>query len=330
VNAESSSLAELTRSLAARAELGLKREIQLAANVFGRQTKSAWFPSNEPIENGDDAAALPCADGYTLFAAEGMRADFVAADPWFAGFSSVMVNINDIAAMGGRPWAIVDVLFHGSGASERVLEGMAEASAAFGVPIVGGHTTPVLGPTMLAVSVLGKAKRIISGAAARPGQTLLAAIDLKGSFRGPGSFNAATTASGRELRAQLAVLPELAEAGLVPAGKDISMAGLCGTLLMMNELSGVGSILDLARVPSPPGVDRARWLTAFPSFGFILAAEPSAVSSICARFDSVGVACAAVGEVTPGTKLELCLGDERAVYWDLEESALTGFGAGVK
>jgi hypothetical protein len=320
-------LEELTRTLAARAELDLKREIQIAATAFGRRVKSAWFPSDAPIENGDDAAALESDGGYTLFAAEGMRADFVAADPWFAGFSSVMVNVNDIAAMGGRPWAVVDVLFRGTGAPARVLEGMAAASAAFGVPVVGGHTTPVDGATMLAVAVIGRAKRIISGAAARPGNTLLVAVDLKGSFRGPLAFNAATTASIRELRAKIAVLPELAEAGVVHAGKDISMAGLCGTVLMMNELSGTGAVLDLERVPAPPGVSALQWLTAFPSYGFALAAEPQAVDAVCARFDAVGVTCAAVGEVTDGAKLELSLGVERATYADLADGPLTGFGA---
>ena len=323
---ERGALPALVRSLTARAELGLKREIQIAAAAFGRRARSAWFPSETPIENGDDAAALPIEGGYVLFAAEGMRSEFVAADPWFAGFCSVMVNVNDVAAMGGRPWAIVDVLFRGSGATARVLEGMAAASAAFGVPVVGGHTTPVVGPTQLAVAVVGRANRIVSGGAARPGHMLLAAIDLKGSFRGAGAFNAATTASNKELRAQIATLPELAEAGLVPAGKDISMAGLVGTILMMNELSGVGAVLDLGRVPAPPNVDAERWLTAFPSFGFVLAAEPRAAASICARFDAVGVACAPVGEVTRGTELVLEYEGERALYWDLSGAPLTGFG----
>jgi selenophosphate synthetase-related protein len=180
---------------------------------------------------------------------------------------------------------------------------------------------------MLAVAVLGRANRIISGAAARPGHTLLVAVDLGGSFRLPGAFDAATHRSNAELRARIALLPELAEAGLVHAGKDISMAGLCGTLLMMNELSGTGAVLDLGRVPAPEGVDAERWLTAFPSFGFVLAVEPHAVASVCARFDAAGVVCAPVGEVTSSTRLELVHGNERAVYWDLAEAPLTGFGA---
>ncbi|HWZ88230.1 MAG TPA: sll0787 family AIR synthase-like protein [Polyangiaceae bacterium] len=323
---EAGSLEALVRELRGRAELDLKRDIQVAARAFGRASRSVWFPSETPILNGDDAAALPNGDGYVLFAAEGMRAEFLAADPWFCGFCSVMVNLNDIAAMGGRPWAITDVLFLGSGENERVLEGMVAASEAFGVPIVGGHTSRVAGSSFLAVSVLGRARHLISGHAAHPGQVLLVAVDLRGAFRGlGGNFNAATTAPPEQLRRQLSLLPELAESGLVRAGKDISMAGVCGSLLMLLETSRVGARLDLAALPAPSGVEPFRWLNAFPSFGFVLSVEPDAAAAVCAKFEALGVACAPVGEVTVEPRLEIECGRERALYWDLSEP-LTGFG----
>ncbi|HXX66686.1 MAG TPA: sll0787 family AIR synthase-like protein [Polyangiaceae bacterium] len=324
---ESGTLRGVVSDLQSRIELAFKKDVQLAARAFGRETHSANFASAQPIVNGDDAAALRDDGGYLLLAGEGMRAEFVAADPWFAGFCGVMTNVNDIAAMGGRPWAIVDVLFLGSGENERVLQGLAAASRAFGVPVVGGHTTRVHGPSMLAVAVVGRARRLISSGDARPGHVLLAAISLSGSFRGPGgNFNAATAAPSQALRAQLSLLPELAEAGLVAAGKDISMAGICGTALMMLEASGAGARIDLERIPAPAGVDALRWLTAFPSYGFVLAVEPRNVAAVCARFDAFGVACSPIGEVDDSRALVLSAADERYVYWDLREAALTGFG----
>jgi uncharacterized protein len=321
------SLTALTEELRGRAELGMKRDIQLPARVLGGPVESAWFPTKEAILNGDDTAALPDAIGYTLFAAEGIRPELVATDPWFAGFCSVMVNLSDIAAMGGRPWAVVDVLFMGSGENERVLEGMLAASSLFGVPIVGGHTARVPGQSMLAVAVLGRAKRLISSHAAQPGQTLVMAVDLRGSFRGNGgAFNAATTAAAPQLRASLALLPELAEAGLVGAGKDISMAGTCGSLAMLLETSGVGAVLDLERIPAPVEVEPLRWLSAFPSFGYVLAVDESAVAQVCARFDAVGIASAAVGTVTAARCLKLRHGEQESIYLDLAECPLTGFG----
>lgn len=323
-------LPALAEELRGRAELGMKRDIQLPSRVFKGASHSAWFPAREPILNGDDTAAVPDgAGGYLLFAAEGMRPELVAADPWFAGFCSLMVNLSDVAAMGGRPLAVVDVLFMGTGENERVLEGMQAASELFGVPVVGGHTARVSGPTLLSVAVLGRAQRLISSHAAKPGQTLLMAVDLRGSFRLAGAFNAATTASAQQLRSALAVLPELSEAGLLAAGKDISMAGTCGSLAMLLETSGVGAELELERIPAPAEVDPLRWLTAFPSYGYVMSVEPADVSRVCARFDAVGISCAPVGSVNESRRLTLRHGSEQALYLDLGERALTGFGAGA-
>ena len=319
-------LATLCEALRARPELDLKRDIQLPARILGAPGTSAWFPG-ESILNGDDTAALPYGDTHVLFAAEGMRPEFVAADPGFAGFCSVMVNLNDIAAMGGRPWAVVDVLFLGASDNQRVLEGVRDASRAFGVPIVGGHTTRVDGGSLLAVAVLGRARRLISGHRARPGQVLLAAVDLRGGFRGSSAnFDAASSAPPEQLRAALSILPELAESEAVLSGKDVSMAGLCGSLLMLLETSGVGAALDLDRLPAPAAVEPLRWLCAFPSFGFILTAEPQRAAEVRERFDAAGIACSVVGEVDASRTLTLRAGTERALYAELAAGTLTGFG----
>jgi AIR synthase-related protein len=327
MNIERGSLSALTGALQTRVELTYKQDIQLAAKAFGREARSAWFPEEGPIVNGDDATALAHAGGYVLFAAEGMHRDFVEKDPWFAGYCSILTNVNDIAATGGRPWAAVDVLFLGSADNARVFDGMGAASSAFGVPVVGGHTTRVAGASMLAVAVVGRANKIIPSTTARPGHVVMAAVALDGTFRGGGgNFNAATAATPARLRSQLAVLPALAESGAVSAGKDISMAGLCGTLLMMLETSGCGATLDLGRIPAPKGVDALRWLTAFPSFGFLLSVEPARAAEVQARFEDAGVACAIVGEVDPGRRLDLGYEGDRATYWDLARQPLTGFG----
>ena len=42
---EAGSLVELAGALRARVELDFKRDIQLAARAFGRETRSAWIPA---------------------------------------------------------------------------------------------------------------------------------------------------------------------------------------------------------------------------------------------------------------------------------------------
>ena len=63
---------------------------------------------------GDDAIALPDGDGYLLLAAEVMWPPMVAAEPELAGRNAVLVNANDIYAMGGRPIALLDTLLAAS------------------------------------------------------------------------------------------------------------------------------------------------------------------------------------------------------------------------
>ena len=87
--------------------------------------------------------------------------EFVAADPWFAGWCGVMVNLSDVAAMGGRAIAVVDALWaKGEAGAEPVLAGMKAAAERYGVPIIGGHSNLSCNQSQLSVAILGRAKKL--------------------------------------------------------------------------------------------------------------------------------------------------------------------------
>lgn len=282
-----------------------------------------WHP------NGDDAAAIPDTSGYSLLAMEGFLNDFVESDPWFAGWCGVMVNVSDIAAMGGQPTAIVNALWsHSQDNGRQVLEGMAAASAAFNVPIVGGHTNLRANQPQLAVAVLGQARQLLSAYNARPGQILVAAIDHRGAFRKPYlNWNAATDASPEQLQGDIALLPGIANDGLAFAAKDISQAGLLGTALMLLESSGVGADMDLDQVPKPEGIRWSDWLCAFPSFGYLLTTNQAALPSLLERFHQRGIHAAAIGRITSGHQLWVAQGRQQQLFRDLSQRPLTGLGS---
>ena len=271
------------------------------------------------IQVGDDCAALPDGDGWLLFAIEGFVNDFVEAEPYFAGWCGLMVNLSDIAAMGGRPLAVIDAIWARDHAgAEPIFAGLREASQAYGVPVVGGHTNHRTAAGSLAVAVLGRAQRLITSFDAHPGDVLVAAVDLRGGFRGRSlNWDAASGAPGERLRGDLALLPDLAEAGLVTAGKDISMAGLVGTAMMLCEASGVGARIEVDAVPCPASIDLARFLLAFPSFGFVLSVAPNKVGTVLARFAARNIACAAVGRVDDIRSVRLWRDGEDVEVWDL-------------
>jgi len=213
---------------------------------------------------------------------------------------------------------VVDALWSdGVDAAHEVLAGMAAASVAYGVPIVGGHTNARSDRAQLAVSILGRAQALLSSFNARPGDRLLMAVDLRGRFEEPYPFwNASVGAPAERLRGDLELLPQLAESGLCDAAKDISMAGTLGTALMLLECSQVGARIDLDTIPKPAEVPLARWITAFPSFGYLLAVREEHVERVQALFASRSLACAAIGTVDASCEVVVHRGEEAAVLWD--------------
>ncbi len=264
---------------------------------------SPALPNSGGIPVGDDTAAIPDGDGFLLFAAEGLMEGFIGRDPWFAGYCAIMVNLSDIAAMGGRPIAITDVLWAHPGhpATAEIWAGLRAASAAYNVPIVGGHTTryPIGRTPLLAAAVVGRASHLITSFDARPGDVLVSVTDLRGAWRGEGTlfWNASTGSPAERLQADLAFPAELAAAGLVTAGKDISNGGLPGTLAMLLATSHCGAVLDLDHLPRPPGTDLLRWLLAFPSFGYFFSVRPQAAPEILARSTARGLSATIAGTV---------------------------------
>jgi uncharacterized protein len=278
------------------------------------------------IPVGDDCAAIPDGEGYLLFAIEGFINEFVAADPWFAGWCGMMVNISDVAAMGGRPVAVVDAIWADRGENAGpILAGLSAAAEAFAVPIVGGHANLRADRSQLSVAILGRANKLLTSFDARPGDRLVAAIDLRGRYRDPfANWDAATEAPSARLRLDLELLPQIAEAGLSRAAKDISQGGIVGTAAMLAECSGVGVEIDVGAVPKPDSAPIDRWLMTFPSFGYLLAVAPGAVAAVTRLFHERDIAASDIGGVLEGNEVTIADGETVEGIWDFERMPLIG------
>ncbi|NER78253.1 MAG: sll0787 family AIR synthase-like protein [Leptolyngbya sp. SIO1D8] len=312
---------------ALRPALGIlhKRDIQTAAMHLGRYVPQRTTGS--PILLGDDCAAIPDGTDYLLLAAEGLWPPLVAAEPWFAGWCAVLVNVSDIYAMGGRPIAVVDALWSQSEATAEALwQGMLAASKTFNVPIVGGHTNCHSPYAALSVAILGRAHHLITSFAAQPGDALVLVTNLDGRSHPDYPFwDAATMADPARLQRHLDLLPQVAELGLCQAGKDVSMGGIIGTTLMLLETSGCGAVLDVETIPCPAEVPLEKWLLSFPSYGFLLSVPVKNLNSLQALFHQEKLVCEPIGMVTGDRTLTLKTKTETDVFWDFTQSALTGF-----
>jgi hypothetical protein len=239
-----------------------------------------------------------------------------------------MVNISDIAAMGGRPIAVVNAIWaDGEAKAAPVLAGLKDAAKAYAVPVVGGHTNVRTDRGQLSVAILGRANKLLTSFDAEPGDTLVAAIDLRGRYREPFSnWEAATDAPHARLRGDIELLPLIAEAGLSRAAKDISQGGIVGTAVMLAECSGVAIDIDINAIPKPAEVALERWLLTFPSFGYLLSVKPWNVAETIARITARDITAAAIGFVTHGSRVSIGDGDASETIWDFADKPLIGAG----
>src|SRR5579884_77612 len=300
--------------------LRAKGALRLVAEVLG--------PGDWLRGPGDDTAVLPLDDGYLLIAGEAIYPPFVERDPLGAGVAAVLANVNDVAAMGGRPLAVVDTLVGSEPVAREALEGVRRASEIYGVPVVGGHLTVRDAAPALSAFILGRASRLLAIRRAAPGQTLLLACCLEGRMRDDFPFFSSLEARGRHLADDVRLLAEAAERDLCVAARDVSMAGLLGSLAMLLEANRLGACVELDRLPGPPGVPLARWLAAFPSFAFLLCAPEDRVEACCALFRSRDLTCEPVGRLDGSGRLRISLGGAEAVLLDLAADPVTGLGTG--
>ncbi|MEV0034923.1 MSMEG_0567/sll0787 family protein [Streptomyces sp. NPDC050804] len=265
---------------------------------------------------GDDGAPVPGTD--MIAACDAIVPSMVERDPEWAGWCSVLVNVNDLAAMGAVPVGLLDAV----GAKDaahigRILAGLGRAAEAYGVPVLGGHTQ--LGvPAALSVTALGRTDRPVPGGGGRSGHAVRLTADLRGGWRA-GYRGRQWDSSTHRRTDELRTMTGAVAAARPAAAKDVSMAGIAGTLGMLAEASGCGAVLDVAAVPRPPDTAMGDWLTCFPGFAMLTADGPGAAPLPAGP--ATGAVC---GELTAGQGVGLRWPDGEIT--DAVAGPVTGMG----
>ena len=305
-------LPALVGAIRAHPGVTAKAEIGLVTEVFGA---ADWLEGP-----GDDGAVV---DGSLVVGGEAILPAFVATDPFGAGVAAVTTNLNDLAAMGAWPLALVDTMTGPRPVMRSVLEGMRWAAGLYDVPVVGGHLTVTAGPPSLSAFGLGRADRPLSARAARPGQSLVFAGCIDGKMREDFPFFPSFEERGEHLAGDVRLLAEAAAAGWVAAAKDVSMAGLVGSLAMLLECNRLGVTLDLDALPVPAGVPLREWVICFPCFAFLLCVPPDSVGECLRAFAGRGLAAAAVGTLDATGQVRVRQDGQTAVAFDLTRESVT-------
>jgi hypothetical protein len=174
-----------------------------------------------------------------------MMTQLLVNEPYAAGKASVMVTVNDIYAMGGKPIGMVNVMASGDNDQRaQIVDGIANGCRKLKVPMLGGHVHPdaAVDCPALSVAILGQAENLLRSHLAQSGDELVLAVDLSGQAgcHTVLSWDANSGKSAEELLFRLASLPMIADRKLCQAAKDISNAGILGTTSIMLENSAKG------------------------------------------------------------------------------------------
>lgn len=299
---------------------------------------------NPFLSQGNDGALLTAPSGQRLV----MATDAHVISPLFfpggdIGSLAVHGTVNDVAMLGATPLYLSAsfILEEGLalGVLRRIVESMAAASRACGVPIVTGDTKVVergkgdgifISTTGLGVVPEG---RCIGGAQARPGDVVL----LSGSIGEHGvavlserqslQFDTRIESDSAPLHTlvahMLAVVPE----GAVRVLRDPTRGGLATTLNEIAQQSGVGMHLQEAAIPVLPEVAGACELLGLDPLyianeGKLVAiVAPEAVGAVLAamRAHPLGQRAAVIGQVHEDAnrfiQMTTAFGGKRVVDW---------------
>lgn len=274
--------------------------------------------------NYDDAGVLEVGRTKIVVSTDGITEDLVKSDPWFAGYYSVLVNVNDVVVKGGKPMGYVNVISGTPATRRRMAEGIKTGLDKYGLKLLKGHTHPDSSFEAIDAAVIGIAKRVAKGTAAKPGDRLIMAIDLAGAFGIKGwvkCFDSTLQRTKEDLGRMISTIITSIDNGYITSSRDISAPGILGSLAMLCEASGVGAEVDLEKVPRPPSVPLSEWLVSYPAMGFIFATKDDTILDI---FKEVGFSAEVVGCFTSSKQIRVSLGSERGIFMDLGKESVFG------
>jgi thiamine-monophosphate kinase len=305
------------------AERALAGEFELIARYFA--PLAAGTPGALGLE--DDVGLIAPSAGCELVATTDTviaGVHFGAADPPdLIARKALRVNLSDLAAKGAAPRAYLLALSIAPATSEAWIaafaDGLRADQAAFGVGLLGGDTTRTPGPLTATITALGEAPagQAIRRSGARPGDDVYVSGTVGDAALGLGVIQGRYPDLPGDLADQLRrryLVPEprvalgLALRGLAHAAADVS-DGLVADLGHIAAASGVGAVIDTARMPlspaaeavaagDPPAVVVA--LTGGDDYEIAFTAAPRDARRIGRAAAAAGVRITAIGRIEAG------------------------------
>ncbi len=211
---------------------------------------------------GEDSAAVRDGDKYILITTDRIITFFVENYPFGAGFSSILVSVDDIYACGGKPLGASIILsFKKKKIGNQILKGICYGSNKFKVPIIRGHTNTNGTCYELSSTMIGEISKnhYISAGGAQINDNIILAVDFNGRI-GKASkyfFDTTTFKSSEEVLRRRKAMNVIAEKKIATSSKDISNGGIFGSIFQLIKYSKVGATININKIHIPPILNEA-------------------------------------------------------------------------
>ncbi|MFC0048131.1 thiamine-phosphate kinase [Rheinheimera tilapiae] len=309
-------------------------EFELIEQCFAR---SGYRRNDVSIGVGDDGAVIQVRDGFDLVVTTDTMVQgvhfFPNVDPRSLGHKLVAVNVSDLAAMGAEPcWLSLGLTLPvvDNEWLKAFAEGLSETADYYNCQLVGGDTTR--GPLTLTLCAKGIVPRgkALSRAGAKVGDYVYVTGTLGDSALGlkveQGQCEISKKHRGHILQrfhyptARVAIGQALRT--IASSCMDIS-DGLCGDLPHILKRSGVGAIIDVAKIPMSQALkDSCDWqqalqcaLSGGEDYELLFTVPEDKRGSLEVLLSPYGVPVTCIGRITGAAgKLELRHLDQPFVY----------------
>ncbi len=250
------------------AQLGEQELIRRMAEVLSSVANPAT-PTDVLVGIGDDAALVRWGNPFALLKSdqqvEGVHFDRSWAEPEDVGWKALVVNLSDVASMGGTPHSALVSLAVPAETEvswvERFCSGLSEAASAYGVDVVGGDTSssPVIVINVALTGTLSDRTGATGDPLLRSNGMVGDVVAVTGSFGGAGACLRLLTGTGDKrpttglMKALLKPVPRIPEGRVlreegVRAAIDVS-DGLLSDLGRLCGASGFSAVVDASAVP---------------------------------------------------------------------------------
>jgi selenophosphate synthetase-related protein len=287
-----------------------KKELNPIVDFFN---SNSYKSSRIFSDIGQDSAAIKNDHvNLTLVTTDRIKTSYIEKYPLGAGFSSILVGVDDIYACGGTPLAATIIIsFKERNIGQKMIQGICNGSNMFKVPIIRGHTN-TRDYYELSSTLIGEINKndYIPADNALKGDVIILAVDFDGQVGKASKLHWDTVSykSSFEVLGKRKAMNKIAQQHFAHSSKDVSNGGIFGTILQLLKYSKVGADISVDKIIIPPklvekGYDLETYIQMFLTTSYILTAPTDNGNAILRVFKDHNMYAEIIGTIKAESEL---------------------------